>query len=136
MNAVEVNQPSVTTVRKSFFATPLGALGGAVFGALIGIALSKTLWLGERVQQMNLMNTGSNPMLVKIDTKRFKGDGEVLIEPGKEGSFIYGEGDELSIFAGSKAAGEAHTVILSRKSILAEANADDKASIKFKYRCE
>ena len=136
MNAVEVNQPSVTTVRKSFFATPLGALGGALFGALIGIALSKTLSLGERVQQLNLTNTGSSPMLVKIDTKRLTGDGEVLIEPGKVGSFIYGEGDELSIFPGSQASGKAHSVTLSRKSILAEANADDKDSIKFQYKCE
>lgn len=136
MNTGEDNQPPLTTARKSFFATPLGALGGALFGALIGIALSKTLWLGERVQQMNLTNTGASPMLVKIDTKRFTGDGEVLIEPGKVGSFIYGEGDELSIFPGSQASGKAHSVTLSRKSILAEANADEKDNIKFQYKCE
>jgi hypothetical protein len=136
MNADEVTQPAVTTARRSFFYTPLGAVVGAVFGALIGIALSKILWLGERTQQMNLTNTGASAMLVKIDTKRFGGDGEVLIEPGKDGRFIYGEGDELTIFPGTQASDKAHSVILTRKAVLAEANADDKESIKFQYKCE
>ena len=75
-------------------------------------------------------------MLVRIDTKRFSGDGEVLVDPGKVGSFIYGEGDTLSIYSGSEAAGTPHNVTLSRKSILAEANADDENTISFAYKCE
>ena len=136
MNANEVRQPTVATDRKAFFQTLLGGLAGALLGALIGFTLSKTLSLGERLQQMNLTNTGSSPMLVKIDTKRFTGDGEVLIEPGKVGSFIYGEGDTLSIYPGSEAGGTSHDVTLSRKPILAEANADEKTTIKFAYKCE
>ena len=75
-------------------------------------------------------------MLVKIDTKRFTGDGEDLIEPGKVGSFIYGEGDTLSIYSGPEATGTPHNVTLSRKLILAEAKADDKQAIAFAYKCE
>ncbi|MBA3481768.1 MAG: hypothetical protein H0T51_08135 [Pirellulales bacterium] len=136
MNPNELRQPTVATDRKAFFKSPLGVLACALLGALIGFTLSKFLSLGERTQQLNLTNTGSIPMLVKIDTKRFTGDGEVLIEAGKVGRFIYGEGDTLSIYPGGKATGTAHNVTLSRKPILAEANADDEHAIAFAYKCE
>lgn len=139
MNAGDTQQLSHAAAGKSFFKTPQGALAGAILGAslgaIIGIVLSKSLQLGERTQQMNLTNTGSAPMVVKIDTKRWTGDGEVVIEPGKVGMFIYGEGDELSIFPGTEATGKAHSVTLTRKSILAEANADDD-KVLFSYKCE
>ena len=129
--------PSIATPRRGWwFRTPGGAVAGAVLGALIGFALSKSLGLGERLQQMNLTNTGSAAMLVKIDTVRWTGDGEVVIEPGKVGMFMYGEGDKLTIFPGSTAAGAGHSVTLSRKPILAEANADNKAAISFGYKSE
>jgi hypothetical protein len=136
MNPNEVRQPTVTSNRKAFPATPLGIMACALVGALIGFTLSKWLSLGERTQQMNLTNTGTGPMLVKLDTKRFTGDGEVLIEAGKVGSFIYGEGDTLSIYPGSEAVGTPHNVTLSRKSILTEANADTKEAVAFAYKCE
>ena len=120
--------------------TPGGAVAfavlGTLIGALIGSALSKSLGLGERVQQMNLTNTGSAAMLVAIDTKRWTGDGEVVIEPGKVGSFMYGEGDKLTIFPSSKATGAGHSVTLARKSILAEANADARDAITFDYKTD
>jgi hypothetical protein len=136
MNPNEVRQPTVTSDRKAFFKPSLGILACALLGALIGFTLSKTLSLGERVQQLNLTNTGSSPMLVIIDTKRFTGDGEVLIDAGKVGRFIYGEGDTLAIYPGSEATGTPHTITLSRKPILAEANADDKKTITFAYKGE
>jgi hypothetical protein len=111
-------------------------LVGALIGALIGFSLSKTLSLGERTQQINVTNTGTVPMLLKLDTKRFTGDGDVLVEPGKVGMFIYGEGDTLSIYRGTEATGAPQNVTLSRKPILAEANADGDAAITFAYKCE
>jgi hypothetical protein len=75
-------QTTAASNRKTFFSTPLGAMAGALLGAFIGFSLSKTLSLGERLQQMNMTNIGSSPMLVKLDTKRFNGDGEVLVEAG------------------------------------------------------
>ncbi len=113
-----------------------GVVVGALLGALIGFTLSKALSLGERTQQLNLTNTGSAAMLVKLDTVRWTGDGEVVIEPGKVGMFIYGEGDKLTIFPGTEVTGAGHSVTLSRKSILAEANADDKGAISFDYKSE
>lgn len=136
MNTGDVEQASAVTAPTSWLKTPLGVLAGALFGAVIGIVLSKSLWLGERVQQMDLQNTGSSAMLIKIETKRWTGDGEVVIEPGKTGSFIYGEGDKLSIFSGSKATSNAYGVTLERKPILAEANADERGKIAFSYKCE
>ena len=136
MNPGEVQQPALAPARKHLFQTPLGVLMGMILGALIGGIFFKTLSLGERTQQMNLTNTGSNAMLVKINTIRWGGDGDVVIEPGKTGHFIYGEGDELSIFPSSQATGDAHHVTLQRKSIEAEANADDKGTIEFAYNCE
>ena len=133
MNANE-QQPAVATTRPG--RAVAGAIVGAFLGALIGFTISKGLSLGERTQQMNLTNTGSATMLAKLDTVRWTGDGEVVIEPGKVGSFIYGEGDKLTIFPGATATGTGHSVTLSRKSILAEANADDKATISFAYKSE
>jgi hypothetical protein len=137
MNLGESQQPSPATAQKfSYKKAFVGGLVGAPIGAIIGILLSRSLGLGERLQQLNLSNTGSAAMLVKIDTKRLKGDGEVVIEPGKVGLFIYGEGDELSIFPDSQASGKARSVTLERKSIQAEANADDKDKITFSYKVE
>jgi len=136
MNSNEAQQPTVTAKGKPWTKSIMAALPGAVLGMMVGLLLSRTLGLGERRQQLNLMNTGSNPMLVKIDTKRLNGDGEIVIEPGKVGMFIYGEGDTLSMFPGSEATGKAHSVTLVRKPILAESNADDKDKITFGYKCE
>jgi hypothetical protein len=137
MNANEIRQPAAVASRR--FSWPkafAGALIGAFIGAFIGIMLSKYLWLGERLQQLNVTNTGTKTILVQIDTKRLTGDGDVVIEPGKVGSFIYGEGDTLAIFPGAQANGPSHNVTLVRKSILAEANADDKDKILFAYKSE
>ena len=106
---------------------------GAIAGAVIGILLSRSLGLGERLQQLNLKNTGDKPMLVRIDTARITGDGEVLIEPGKVGMFIFGEGDVLNIHSGEKGGDAPHVVHMHRKPINAQANADDANKITFDY---
>jgi hypothetical protein len=106
---------------------------GAIAGAIIGILLSRGLGWGERRQQLNLTNTGTKPMRVTIDTVRLTGDGEVLIEPGKVGSFIFGEGDVLNIYSGTELGGVPRVVKLYRKPIHANANADDPSKITFAF---
>jgi hypothetical protein len=134
MSANDNQQSTAISQRKPSSKTLLGALAGALFGAILGIVLSKSLGLGERVQQMNLTNTGSKPILVRIETARMKGDGDLTIEPGKEGRFIYGEGDKLTIFPGPEPSDNGHSVALERKPILAEANADESDKIRFAYK--
>jgi hypothetical protein len=114
----------------------LGAIVGAIVGAVIGISLSRGLGLGERLQQLNVTNTGAKPMRVSIDTARLTGDGEVLIEPGKVGMFIFGEGDVLNIHSGEKDGGAPHVVHMHTTPIKAKANADDPGKITFDYEAK
>ena len=106
-----------------------GAAVGALAGLLIGVLLSRGLSLGERLQQLNLTNTGSGTIRAVLETRRFGGDGEVLIEPGKVGMFVYGEGDKLTLFGASGGAG--HAVVLHRRPVRAEANADGDVVFAF-----
>jgi hypothetical protein len=135
-NAVSQSANDKKEKPRKVIPTLIGALIGGVFGAVIGLSLSRGLGLGERLQQLNVTNTGAKPMRVMIDTARLGGDGEVLIEPGKVGMFIFGEGDVLNIHSGEKDGGAPHVVHLSGRPIKAKANADDPGKITFDYEAK
>lgn len=84
---------------------------------------------------LDVKNTGSAPMLVRLD--RLGDKGRYLLQPGGEGGFRVLPGDVLTVFSGQDESAQAKAFQLGMEGdtlrIKAEINADNPEKVEARY---
>ena len=103
-----------------------------VLGAVLGPMMMPTTIPRP---QLDVKNTGSAPMLVRLD--RLGDKGRYLLQPGGEGGFRVLPGDVLTVFSGQDESAKSKAFQLGMEGdtllIKAEINADNPEKIGARY---
>ncbi len=107
-------------------------IGSFVLGAVLGPKMMATT---VPRPQLGVKNTGSAPMLVRLD--RLGDKGRLLLQPGDEGGFRVLPGDVLTVFSGQDETAKAKAFQLGTEGdtilVKAEINADNPEKVEARY---